>query len=422
MTQKRRKNADGVKDNMADIRPMKALRPRKDIADRIASLPYDVYSRKEAYELVKDDRYSFLRIDRPETQFPPEHDMYADDVYAKAAQMLRQMTDNGEFIKDREAFYYIYSLTMDGRTQNGIVACASAADYENNIIRKHENTREDKLQDRIRHIEACHAQTGPVFLAYRRNDVITDIVEKVTQQEPEYDFISEGICDVRHRVWQISDKKQTELIRTEFAGINSIYIADGHHRCASAVRIAERNRADKNGEAQYFMSVLFPADELNILPYNRVITELNGMNAEQFSSKLGQIFELRRSDGPVIPSRKGIIGYYDGKSWYELDVPEKLRGDDPVQDLDVSILQDNVFGPMLDIADPRTDRRIGFVGGIRGTEELEKRCRTDCVCAFSMYPTSIDELMEVADSGKLMPPKSTWFEPKLLSGLFIHEI
>jgi uncharacterized protein (DUF1015 family) len=408
---------------MADIRPMKALRPEKDLADRIAALPYDVYSREEAYELVRNDSYSFLRIDRPETQFPPEHDMYAPEVYKKAGDMLKSMVESGEFVKDNEESYYIYSLTMDGRTQNGIVACASAADYENGVIKKHENTREDKLQDRIRHIEACSAQTGPVFLAYRRNAVISDITGAVTEGAPEYDFVSDGSGSVRHRVWRISDSSLVDRIRSEFARTDSIYIADGHHRCASAVRIAEKYRQlGKTGESQYFLSVLFPEDELRILPYNRVILDLNGMGTDEFTEKLGRIFDMRSADGPVTPGNKGSVGYYDGTAWYEMTVPQKLRSSDPVGDLDVSILQDNVFGPLLGIRDPRTDKRIDFVGGIRGTDELEKRCSIDSRCAFSMFPTSMSELMGVADSGKLMPPKSTWFEPKLLSGLFIHEI
>ena len=405
---------------MADVRPIKALRPVHGLDDKIAALPYDVYSRAEAYELTRGDELSFLRIDRPETQFEPDHDMYAPEVYAEAGEMLHDMIDNGSFVRDDKPYYYIYALTMDGVTQNGIAACASAADYRNGVIKKHENTREDKLIDRVNHIRSCHAQTGPVFLSYHKNDVISGIIEETEKTEPECDFTTENTKEVRHRVWKIADPDKTKIISKEFASIGSIYIADGHHRCASAVKIADENKDDE--EAQYFLSVLFPAEELRILPYNRVIKSLNGMTMESFCQKLTQMFHLEASETEVYPDKKGTVGFYDGKRWYRLTIPDKMRTGDPVGDLDVSILQDNVFSPLLGIDDPRKDERIDFVGGIRGCKELERRCSRDCICAFSMYPTSMNELMKVADSGRLMPPKSTWFEPKLLSGLFIHEI
>ena len=405
---------------MADVRPIKALRPVHGLDDKIAALPYDVYSRAEAYELTRGDELSFLRIDRPETQFEPDHDMYAPEVYAEAGEMLHEMIDNGSFVRDDKPYYYIYALTMDGVTQNGIAACASAADYRNGIIKKHENTREDKLIDRVNHIRSCHAQTGPVFLSYQKNDVISGIIGETEKTEPECDFTTDNTKKVRHRVWRIADPDKTKIISKEFASIGNIYIADGHHRCASAVKIADENK--DNEEAQYFLSVLFPAEELRILPYNRVIKSLNGMTMESFVQKLRQMFCLEASETSVDPEKKGTVGFYDGKRWYRLTIPDKMMTGDPVGDLDVSILQDNVFSPLLDISDPRKDERIDFVGGIRGCKELERRCCIDCVCAFSMYPTSMDELMKVADSGRLMPPKSTWFEPKLLSGLFIHEI
>ena len=405
---------------MADVRPIKALRPARGLDDKIAALPYDVYSRAEAYELTRGDELSFLRIDRPETQFEPDHDMYSPEVYEKAGEMLTDMIDNGNFVKDDKPYYYIYALTMDGVTQNGIAACASAADYRKGVIKKHENTREDKLIDRVNHIRSCHAQTGPVFLSYQKNDVISGIIGETEKTEPECDFTTDNTKKVRHRVWRIADPDKTKIISKEFASIGNIYIADGHHRCASAVKIADENK--DNEEAQYFLSVLFPAEELRILPYNRVIKSLNGMTMESFVQKLRQMFCLEASETSVDPEKKGTVGFYDGKRWYRLTIPDKMMTGDPVGDLDVSILQDNVFSPLLDISDPRKDERIDFVGGIRGCKELERRCCIDCVCAFSMYPTSMDELMKVADSGRLMPPKSTWFEPKLLSGLFIHEI
>lgn len=405
---------------MADIRPIKSLRPAQELTEKIAALPYDVYSREEAYRITRGDDISFLRIDRPETQFEPDHDMYAPEVYEKAGDMLREMKDDGRFVSDDRPYFYIYALTMDGITQNGIAACASVSDYENGIIKKHENTREEKLIDRVKHIKACHAQTGPVFLAYPQNRIISDIIKETEKEKPLCDFTTEGLKKVRHRIWRIDDPEDSQKTADEFATIKKIYIADGHHRCASAVKIAKEDR--ENIEAQYFLSVLFPAEELRILPYNRVIKEMNGMSGSEFLDRLSDIFEVEPSDDPVEPEKKGIIGFYDGKRWYRLNIPAKMRTEDPVEDLDVSILQDNVFSPLLGIDDPRTDKRIDFVGGIRGCAELERRCGSDCICAFSMYPTSMKELMDVADSGRLMPPKSTWFEPKLLSGLFIHEI
>lgn len=405
---------------MADIRPIKALRPACGLEEKIAALPYDVYSRKEAYELMHGNDISFLRIDRPETQFPPDQDMYAPEVYEKAGSMLREMKEKGEFVTDDVPYYYIYALTMDGITQNGIAACASVHDCEENIIKKHENTRADKLEDRIKHIRACNAQTGPVFLSYHKNEIISDVIEEVKKGEPECDFLTYGERKVRHEVWRVNDKSRAESIRREFEKIDSVYIADGHHRCASAVKIAQDNR--DNSEAQYFLSVLFPAEELRILPYNRVIRSLNGMDIDEFRERLDKIFSLIPEEKYSEPKEKGEVGFFDGKRWYLFYIPDKMRTGDPVNDLDVSILQDKIFSQVLDITDPRTDERIDFVGGIRGYGELERRCQDDGICAFSMFPTSMEELMKVADSGRLMPPKSTWFEPKLLSGLFIHEI
>ena len=412
---------------MADIKPFKAYRPASGLEEKIASLPYDVFNRQEAYEKVQRKPDSFLAIDRPETQFAPDQDMYAQEVYDKAKEMLWGKISDGSFIQDETPCYYIYEQTMNGRTQTGIVACASIDDYLNNVIKKHENTREEKEQDRINHVYTCEAQTGPIFLCYRKNKLIADLVDKVKEMdEPVYEFVSED--GVRNRIFVISDLEETETICRVFTTIDSIYIADGHHRCASAVKVGLRKREELKGQlkgklqSDYFLSVLFPDDELMIMDYNRVVKDLNGLSANDFMAKLSEMFEVKESDTQVKPSQKGEYGLFLEDKWYRLNAKDSIKNSDPVEGLDVSVLQNNVLGPVLGIGDPRTDKRIDFVGGIRGLDELEKRCHTDCKLAFSLYPTSIAELFDVADAGLLMPPKSTWFEPKLLSGLFIHTI
>ena len=327
------------------------------------------------------------------------------------------------FITDKDKAYYVYELTMDGRTQTGIVACASIDDYLNNVIKKHENTRADKELDRINHVDTCSAQTGPIFLAYRANAVISAEVAKAKQEKPVYSFTA--VDGIRHQVWKISSKESVEAIENAFAGINQIYIADGHHRAASAVKVGLRRREANPGytgkeEFNYFLSVLFPDEELMIMPYNRVVKDLNGLSEEEFMAKIKDKFTVSESSTQVAPSKKGEFGMYLGKKWYTLTAKEEILSSDPVDGLDVAVLQNNVLEPLLGIHDPKTDKRIDFVGGIRGLGELERRCDEDCVLAFSMYATSIGELFAVADAGLLMPPKSTWFEPKLRSGLFIH--
>ena len=411
---------------MAKIVPFCAVRPRKELVKQIAALPYDVYSRKEAYEKVKEDAYTFLRIDRPETQFPEEYDMYAPEVYEKAREILTRMIEEGEFIREQKPAYYVYELVMDGRSQVGIGACASVDDYENCVIRKHENTRAEKEADRIRHVDVCSAQTGPIFLAYRRREEIEKEVQKAMEQPPVYDFCAED--GITHRLWVIEDEDAVQHIREAFEKVDAIYIADGHHRCASAVRVSQKRRAEKpdydgTEEFNYFLSVLFPDDQLMIMDYNRVVKSLNGLSEEEFLQRVREIFKVEPvEDGPCKPTEKGEIGMYLGETWYRLTVPDEIYTGDPVEDLDVAVLQRMLLEPVLGIGDPKTDERIDFVGGIRGMQELERRVRTDAKVAFSMYPTSIHELFAVSDAGKLMPPKSTWFEPKLRSGLLIHEI
>ena len=409
-----------------NIKPFKCVRPNVNDVSKVAALPYDVYSRSEAVEEVKDKPLSFLNIDRPETQFEPEHDMYADDVYAKGAQMLKDRIADGTFEADADEAYYLYELTMNGRAQTGIVACASIDDYIENRIKKHENTRADKELDRIRHVDTLSAQTGPIFLAYRSNAVLKGIVSEVKKENALYSFTSED--GITHRVWKIGDKDKVATIRETFSGIDSIYIADGHHRAASAVKVGIKRREEAawySGEEEfnYFLSVIFPDDELMIMPYNRVVKDLNGCYPKQFFEILSKDFDVKKIGKEAFePTKKGTFGMYVEEEWYELTAHKDILSDDPVKGLDVSILQDYLLKPILGIDDPRTDKRIEFVGGIRGTAFLEKRVSEGMAVAFTMYPTSIGELFSVADANLLMPPKSTWFEPKLRSGIFIHQI
>ena len=410
---------------MALIKPFECVRPNEKDAARVAALPYDVYNRQEAVCEVKREPLSFLKIDRAETQFDDSTDTYAPEVYAKAKELFEEALADKRFITDTDKTYYIYALTMDKRTQTGIVACASIDDYLNNVIKKHENTRADKEVDRITHVDTLSAQTGPIFLAYRADSVINDAVKKTKENKALYDFISPD--GIRHQVWKMTDITLVENVRKAFEGIDSVYIADGHHRAASAVKVGLKRRRENPGytgneEFNYFLSVLFPDEELMILPYNRVVKDLNGYTQEEFLNKIKEKFDMAESDRQVSPDKKGTFGMYLGGKWYKLTAHKDIMSDDPVDGLDVAVLQDNLLAPVLGIGDPKTDKRIDFVGGIRGLSELEKRCREDCVVAFTMYATSIAELFAVADAGKLMPPKSTWFEPKLRSGLFIHRI
>lgn len=412
---------------MAKIKPFMAVRPNGEVASKVAALPYDVYNRQEAKEAVKDNELSFLRIDRAETQFLDSVDIYAPEVYQKAKEIFEGMAEDGTFITDSDKCYYIYKLSMDGREQTGIVACASIDDYVNNVIKKHENTREEKERDRIRHIKALSAQTGPVFLAYRSQKCINDVVERVMAEEsPLYNFTADD--GVGHAVWKIANAKDIVTIENTFEAVSDIYIADGHHRAASAVKAGlERRKAcescDGTEEFNYFLSVLFPDESLMIMDYNRSVKDLNGLSKQEFMDRVSVYFSIEKLDSAKHPSKKGEIAMYIDKNWYMLTVKKELIiPKDAVAALDVSILQDYVLEPVLGIKEPRTDPRIDFIGGIRGLLELEKRADNDMKVSFALYPVSIAELFAVADAGHLMPPKSTWFEPKLRSGLFIHRI
>lgn len=411
---------------MATINPFKAIRPSKEKASRIAALPYDVYNREEARREVEREPLSFLRIDRAETQFPIGFDIYDEKVYQKARDILWEMVESGDFVADNQACYYIYELTMNGRVQDGLVACASIDDCRNGVIKEHEKTREEKERDRIRHVATCNAQTGPIYLAYRARTVINEIITAKKQEEALYDFVSED--GIRHRVFRIDSSEEIEAIQNEFAEIDRIYIADGHHRAASAVKVGLKRRElnpnyDGTEGFNFFLSVLFADEQLMIMDYNRVVKDLNGYTPEQFLDKVSSVFDVTLDQSTDHhPSCKGEFAMYLEGEWYRLIVKDEDKSTHPVEGLDVSILQNKLLTPILGIGDPRIDTRIDFVGGIRGLDELERRVAMDSKVAFAMYPTSIQELFDVADAGLLMPPKSTWFEPKLRSGLFIHEI
>lgn len=412
---------------MAGIRPFQAVRPAADKISEVAALPYDVYNRKEAKEAVKGKPYSFLNIDRAETQFDDNVDTYAPCVYQKAKEIFEAHCKEGIYVTEDKPCYYVYELVMDGRSQTGIVACASIDDYVNGSIKKHENTREEKEIDRITHVDTLSAQTGPIFLAYRAIKEVSEVVNETKKNVALYDFISED--GIRHAVWKIDEESAIDTIRDAFAKTNDIYIADGHHRAASAVKVGLKRRQENPGytgeeEFNYFLSVLFPDEELMIMDYNRTVADLNGNTKEEFFEKIKASFDLEDLGNKAYsPEKKGTFGMYLEGKWYRLTVRDELVDhSDAVASLDVSVLQERLLGPILGIEDPRTDRRIDFIGGIRGLGELERRADSDMKVSFSMYPTQISELFDVADAKRLMPPKSTWFEPKLRSGIFIHRI
>ena len=414
---------------MAVFKPFKAVRPTAEYAEAVAALPYDVMNSKEAREMVKGKPYSFLHVDRAEIDLDEGVDIYSEQVYRKARENLDALERNGITTQDNTACFYIYRQIMDGRSQTGLVGCASIDDYMNNIIKKHEFTRADKEQDRINHVDYCDANTGPIFLAYRENKEIETIIDSwKNEHEPVYDFVTDD--GIGNTVWVVDCPEVSEKLRALFDSVESLYIADGHHRCASAVKVGQKRREQNPSytgqeEFNFFLAVAFPKNELAIMDYNRVMKDLNGYSAEEFIAKLGESFivEEAAENEPYRPVCRHNFGMYLDKKWYSVTAKEGTFDEsDPVGRLDVSILQNNCITPIFGIEDPRTDKRIDFVGGIRGLTELERRCETDMRIAFSMYPTSLDELMDIADAGKVMPPKSTWFEPKLLSGLFIHKL
>ena len=414
------------------VLPFPCIRPVPERAAEVAALPYDVFDRAEAAAYVADHPLSFLAIDRPETQFAPDADMYAPEVYARGAELLHERIDEGIYQADPSMSYYLYELTQNGRTQTGVVAICSVDEYDQGIIKKHENTRAEKERDRIEHIRALGCQTGPIFLTYRDEPVLSFILAQVKTGQALYDFTDEE--GVRQRVWEVRRPESVEAIREMFARVPCAYIADGHHRTASAMRVAHEMRAAAQEAGtytgkepfNYFLSVLFPASELTILPYNRVVSDRAGLSVDELIARIHEAgFTVEPSSEPVESTEVGVMGLFTAWSWYRLSFTPELASAvaqaGPVESLDVSVLQDRVLGPILGIGDPREDARISFVGGIRGTAELERRAGADGV-AFSLCATTIDQLLAVADADLLMPPKSTWFEPKLRSGLFIHRI
>ena len=412
---------------MAIIRPFKAYRPVKEYVKDIAALPYDVMSSKEAREIVKNNKYSFLRVDRAEVNLAESVGEYDKVVYDTANQVLENMIEKGLYIQEKTPAIYIYQQIMDGRGQKGIVCCTSVDDYINNIIKKHERTRLLKEIDRVNHVDICNANTGPIFLTYRNNDEISSIVEEWSKKVPVYDFISED--GNGHRVWIIDDNIIIEKLVKLFRSIKYLYIADGHHRSASAVKVA-LNRRKQLGkytgdeEFNYFLSIIYPDTELKVFDYNRTVKDLNGLSEEEFFSKVEESFYLSKSEGnkPVTPKKKHEFGMYMNKQWFILRAKDgSFDENNSIDSLDVSILQNNILNPILGISDPTKSERIEFIGGIRGLKELENRADTDMKVSFSMYATTIDDIMNVADNGKTMPPKSTWFEPKPRSGIFIHK-
>ncbi len=410
---------------MAVFRPFKAFRPAQGKAGDIAALPYDVMNSEEARKMVEGKPLSFLHVGKPEVDLDPNIDLYSDAVYNKGKENLQKLISDGNLVEEAKPCFYVYAQTMNGRTQNGLVGCASVDDYWDDVIKKHEKTRAVKEEDRCNHVRVTNAHTGPIFLTYKDLDEVNAIVEEVKKANPDNDHVAED--GIRHQSWVIDNDAHIEKIQTLLGGVDAFYVADGHHRSAAAAIVGrERQKANPNhtGDEEYnfFLAVLFPAEELYIMDYNRVVKDLNGNTEEEFFNKVTEHFDCKEVESQYQPKAKGEVGMYIDGKWYCLTAKEHLtKIDDPVESLDVAILQNNVLNPILGIEDPRTSNNIDFVGGIRGLGELERRVNSgEMKVAFSMFPTSTDELMDIADAGKIMPPKSTWFEPKLRDGLFVH--
>lgn len=410
---------------MAFIKPFKAVRPKKELAEQVAALPYDVMNTEEAVEMAAGNKVSFLHISRPEIDLPQGTDVHSEEVYVKGHENLENFLAQGVLVQDESEQYYVYRQKMGGITQTGLVVCAGVDDYQTGTIKKHELTRADKEEDRVKHIDVLNANDEPVFYTYRNNPEITRTVEDVTKGEPVYDFTTDD--GVSHALWTIADRTLIDSLTRSFAAIPTLYVADGHHRSAAASRVRDLRKnanAKHTGseEYNYFLTVIFPDNEMTIMPYNRVVKDLNGRTLAEYMARVAERFEVTPVSGPVNPGERHLFGMFLAGKWYEL-VPREgsFVETDPVASMDVSILQDNLLNPVLGVRNPRTDQRIHFVGGIRGVEELERVVNSgEYEVAFSLFPTSIEELMSLADVDKIMPPKSTWFEPKLRSGLFIH--
>jgi uncharacterized protein (DUF1015 family) len=404
---------------MAIIKPFAALRPKPELAAQICELPYDVMSSDEARLIAAGNSLSFLHVSKPEIDLPGSTDIYAREVYAKGKENFQRLITEGALRQDPQPAFYLYRQVMGSHSQVGLVGAASCEDYLKGIIKKHEFTRPDKEDDRVRHIETLNSQTGPVFLVYRGSRTLDQIVSRQTASGPQIDFTAKD--GVRHTAWVIANEQETKRIEAEFAGTPSLYIADGHHRSAAAARVFKARQGVR--QSGFFLSVIFPHNQVQILPYNRVLKDLNGLSPAQLLEKLDGVFVIQ-ANGKAAPGRKHELGLYLAGKWHSLYFrPRFAAANDPIEKLDVTLLQKYVLDPIFGIDDPRTSRRISFVGGIRGTAELEKLVNAgEYACAFSMFPTSIEDLMTVADSGAVMPPKSTWFEPKLRDAMFCHMI
>ncbi len=405
---------------MAAIRPFPALRPKPELAAQICELPYDVMSSEEARHVAAGNPLSFLHVSKPEIDLPPGTDLYSPEVYTKGRENFQKLISQGVLRQDRAACFYLYRQIMGGHSQVGLVAVASCEEYLHGTIKKHELTRVDKEDDRVRHIETLSSQTGPVFLTYRSSVAIDAFVNRKMDEPADVDFVATD--GVRHTAWFVGDGGSIDAIEREFGKIAALYIADGHHRSAAAARVYQARR-DKP-EAAWFLAVIFLHNQMQILPYNRVLKDLNGNTPAQLMEKLDGVFVLQKNSGKAKPTRKHELGFYLEGAWHTLMFREHFaRTKDPIEKLDVTLLQKYVLGPLFGIDDPRTSKQIGFVGGIRGTAELEKLVSNgDYACAFSLFPTSIEDLMTIADAGGIMPPKSTWFEPKLRDAMFCHMI
>jgi len=402
---------------MSLIRPFAGLRPLAQYAAEVIAPPYDVLNTEEARLQAKDKPKNFLHISKPEIDLPVGTDPYSEAVYAQGAAHLQHLRQQGVLQQDSQPSYYLYQLIMGEHEQTGIVALANIADYETNRIRKHELTRPDKEDDRVRHIEALNAQTGPVFLTYRQDSVIDTLVDRLTAQAPEVDV--QAVDGVKHRLWTVTDSAHIDTITTTFDAMSCLYIADGHHRSAAAARVAASRQTES---AQYFLSVIFPDNQMQILDYNRVVQDLNGLSVTEFLAHIERHFQVHPQPQAYKPQKSGEMGLFVAGQWYQLILPaEKIPQHDPVAQLDVSLLTNYILTPILGITDLRRDKRIDFVGGIRGLAALEQRVtRGEMACAFALYPTRLAALMAVADANQVMPPKSTWFEPKLADGLISH--
>jgi len=403
--------------NMATLRPFAALRPKAELASRICELPYDVMSSDEARDMAAGNPLRFLHVSKPEIDLPPGTDLYSPAVYEKGRENLSRLIREGALAQDSQKCFYLYRQVMGTHSQVGLVAAASCEEYLNNIVKKHELTRVDKEDDRVRHIETLNSQTGPVFLTYRATPQVDELVAKKIQEAPDVDFTSKD--GVRHTSWGIRDQATIDFLARAFAAIPFLYIADGHHRSAAAGRVYQARKGA--GESGGFLTVVFPHNQMQILPYNRVLKDLNGLAPKELLEKLDAVFVI--GDSPQAkPSRKHELGLFLEGRWRTLNFrPTFAATQDPIEKLDVTLLQKYVLAPLFGIDDPRTSKRVNFVGGIRGTAELEKLVNTgEYACAFSMYPTSIVDLMTIADAGGIMPPKSTWFEPKLRDAMFCH--